>query len=516
MSLMKKKIEDFMKRKEHLELGGGSEKIEAQHNKGKLTARERLNLLLDPGTFVEIGLFAKHRCTQFGMDERELPADGVVTGYGRINGQDVCVYSQDFTVMGGSVGPVHQKKMADTAALAYQNRVPLVGLYDSAGARLQEGSENITFARLFYQHVRCSGVVPQIAAIMGPSAGGSVYSPALMDFIIMVKNTSFMFITGPNTIKAVTGEEMSNEKLGGATVHCRKSGVADLMVKNDEDCLRTIRDLLSYLPPNNLRRPKRIEPEDDPRRLCPTLEEVVPAERRAVYDVFRVINEIVDHGTFFEVKPDFARNLVTGFARMNGRVIGMVANQPKVLGGTIDIDASDKGARFIQILNAFNIPIVTLMDTPAFLPGINQEHGGIIRHGAKMLYAYSQSTVPMITVILRKAYGGGWAAMAPKELGIDFVVSWPTGECASMGPEGAAEVIWAKEIAAALDPDVARKKFIEEYDRNFAHPYLAAALRLIDEVIHPAETRIRIIQALDVLENKHMDGPPKKHGIMPV
>jgi acetyl-CoA carboxylase carboxyltransferase component len=513
---MDEKIQELRERRSHLELGGGPAKIEAQHGKGKLTARERIQKLLDPGTFVELGLFAKHRCTRLGMEKKELPADGVVTGYGEVQGRTVFVCAQDFTVMGGSVGPVHQKKMADIAALAFEAKAPLIGLYDSAGARLQEGSENITFARLFHQNVRCSGVVPQIAAILGPSAGGSVYSPALMDFIIMVKKTSFMFITGPATIKAVTQEETDNEDLGGSAVHCRKSGVADLEAENEDDCIWKIKELLSYLPSNCFEKPSRIAQQDDPHRLCPKLEEIVPAERKKVYDVRLVIREIVDGGSFFEIKPDYARNIVTGFARMDGRSVGVIANQPRVLGGTIDIDASDKGARFIQILDAFNIPIVTLMDTPAFLPGISQEHGGIIRHGAKMLYAYSQSNVPMVTIILRKAYGGGWSAMGPKELGIDLVFAWPTAECASMGPEGAAEVIWAKEIRNAPDPEAARKRFAEEYDRDFATPYLAAALRVIDDVIYPAETRQKIVQALQVLEKKEKPRSPAKHGIMPI
>jgi acetyl-CoA carboxylase carboxyltransferase component len=516
MSLMKKKIQELKENRARLELGGGPSKIEAQHNKGKLTARERIHKLLDPGTFVELGLFAKHRCTRLGMDKKELPADGVLAGYGEIQGRTVFIYSQDFTVMGGSVGPVHQKKMADTAAMAYEAKAPLIGLYDSAGARLQEGSENITFARIFYQNARCSGVIPQIAAIMGPSAGGSVYSPALMDFIVMTKRTSFMFITGPAAIKAVTGAKTDNADLGGSKVHCKKSGVADLEAENDEDCLEKIKGILTYLPPNCFEKPSRTVPQDDPLRLCPKLEEIVPAARKKVYDVRLVIREIVDKGDFFEIKPDYAQNLVIGFARMDGRSIGIIANQPRVLGGTIDIDASDKGARFIRILDAFNIPIVTLMDTPAFLPGINQEYGGIIRHGAKMLYAYSEATVPMVTIILRKAYGGGWSAMGPKELGIDLVFAWPTAECASMGPEGAAEVIWSKEIASAPDPDVARKKFVEEYDKNFANPYLAAALRVIDDVIDPAETRRKIIQALQMLEKKDKPRSPRKHGIMPV
>jgi len=516
MSLIREKIQELSERRVKLEAGGGPAKIEAQHNKGKLTARERIDRLIDPGTFVELGLFAKHRCTRLGMDKRELPADGVVTGYGEIKGRTVFVYSQDFTVMGGSVGPVHQKKMADTAAMAYEARAPLIGLYDSAGARLQEGSENITFARLFYQNARCSGVIPQIAAIMGPSAGGSAYSPALMDFIIMTKRTSFMFITGPAAIKAVTGAETDNAALGGSAVHTRKSGVADLESEDDDDCIEKIKQLISYLPASCFEKPAQTTPGDDPLRLCPKLEEIVPAGRRKVYDVRLVINEIADKGSFFEIKPDYAKNMVIGFARMDGRSIGIIANQPKALGGTIDIDASDKGSRFIQILDAFNIPILTLMDTPAFLPGINQEYGGIIRHGAKMLYAYSAATVPMITIILRKAYGGGWSAMGPKELGIDLVYAWPTAECASMGPEGAAEVIWAKEIQSSPDPAAAKEKFIEEYDRNFANPYLAGALRVIDDVIYPAETRLRIVQALKMLEKKDIPRLPKKHGIMPV
>ena len=513
---MKKKIEELKERRTHLELGGGPEKIKDQHKKGKLTARERIERLLDPGTFVELGLFAKHRCTQFGLDKMELPADGVITGYGEMNGRPVFVYSQDFTVMGGSCGPVHQKKMAETAALALKARAPLIGLYDSAGARLQEGSENITFARLFYQNAQCSGVIPQIAAIMGPSAGGSVYSPALMDFIIMVKKTSFMFITGPATIKAVTYKETNNEDLGGSTIHCRKSGVADLEAENDNDCIKKIRVILSYLPSSCFEKPPRSPSHDDPQRLCHRLEEIVPGDRKKVYDIRRVVNEVVDQDSFFEIKSDFARNIVVGFARMDGHPVGIIANQPNVLGGTIDIDASDKAARFIQTMDAFNLPIITFMDTPAFLPGIHQEHGGIIRHGAKLLYAYSETTVPMITVILRKAYGGGWAAMGPKELGVDQVFAWPTAECASMGPEGAAEVIWAKEIRNASDPGAARKNFIEEYDKNFANPYLAAALRLIDDVIFPAETRLKIIQALRMLERKSTPPSFRKHGIMPV
>ncbi|MBW1797309.1 MAG: acyl-CoA carboxylase subunit beta [Deltaproteobacteria bacterium] len=516
MTLMKEKIQELNNLRDHLKFGGGPSKIKAQHSKGKLTARERIDKLLDPGTFTEIGLFAKHRCTRLGMDKKELPADGVITGYGEVDGRTFFIYSQDFTVMGGSVGPVHQKKMAETAALAFEAKAPLIGLYDSAGARLQEGSENITFARLFYQNARCSGVVPQIAAIMGPAAGGSVYSPALMDFIIMVKKTSFMFITGPSTIKAVTQEETDNEALGGSARHCRKSGVADLEAEDDDDCIKKIKGLISYLPSSCFEKVPLAAHQDDPNRLCPKLEEIVPAERKKVYDVRLAINEIVDKGSFYEIKPYFARNMVIGFARMDGRTIGIIANQSKFLGGTIDIDASDKGARFIRILDAFNIPIVTLMDTPGFLPGINQEHGGIIRHGAKMLYAYSESTVPMVTIILRKAYGGGWAAMGPKELGIDLVFAWPTAECASMGPEGAAEVIWAEEIRNASDPVKARKKFVEEYDRDFANPYLAGALRVIDDIIYPAETRQKIIQSLRMLEKKDRPRSPRKHGIMPV
>ncbi len=516
MTDLKSKIEELHKERARLFLGGGPEKVEAQHKKGKLTARERIDRLLDTGTFVEIGLFAKHRCTNLGMAGKELPADGVITGHGEIDGRTVFIYAQDFTVMGGSVGPVHQKKMAETAQLAYHAKAPLIGLYDSAGARLQEGSENITFARLFYQNATCSGVIPQIAAIMGPSAGGSVYSPALMDCIIMVKQTSFMFITGPSTIKAVTHAETDNENLGGSAVQTRKSGVADLEADNDIDCIEKIKTYLSYFPSHCNEPPPRTPAGKNPLRLCPELEKIVPYHRRKSYDMRRVIQEIVDTGTFFELKPLWAQNVVIGLARMEGRSIGVVANQTMILGGTLDVDASDKAARFIRLMDAFQIPIVTLMDTPGFLPGIDQEHGGIIRHGAKTLYAYSEATVPMVTIILRKAYGGGWAAMGPKELGIDVVYAWPSAECASMGPEGAAEVIWAKEIRSAPDPEKARQKFIEEYDRNFATPYLAASLRLIDDVIVPAETRIRIIQALRMLQKKRKSPPERRHGVMPV
>lgn len=516
MNLNKSKIKALQEERARLESGGGKSKIVAQHDKGKLTARERIEKLLDANSFVEHGLFAKHRCKQLGMEERELPADAVITGFGSVNGRSVFVFAQDFTVMAGSAGPVHQKKIAAIAQAAYKSKTPLIGLYDSAGARLQEGSENITFSRIFYQNARCSGVIPQIAAIMGPAAGGSSYSPALMDFIIMSKKKSYMFITGPPAIKAYTGEEISSEELGGSSIHCRKSGGADLEVESDEECIEMIKKLLSYLPSSCLESPPQIHPKDDPERLCPKLEEIIPEDREQPYDIHSIIEEIIDQGSFNEIKPDFARNTVIGFARMNGRSVGIVANQPETLAGNLDIDGSDKISRFIRFLDAFNIPIITLTDTPGFLPGVQQEHNGVIRHGAKVLYAYSEASVPMITILLRKAYGGAWAAMGPKELGVDIVYAWPFAECASMPPEAAVEVIWGREIQNSPDPEAARGKYLEEYDRNFANPYLAAALLLIDDVIAPAETRKKIIQDLQMLEKKESISSPRKHGIMPV
>jgi len=490
----KKKVKTLQEERARLESGGGETRIEAQHGKGKLTARERIEKLLDAETFVEHGLFAKHRSKQLGMEKRELPADAVITGFGNVNGRCVFIFAQDFTVMAGSAGPVHQKKIADIAQAAYKAKAPLIGLYDSAGARLQEGSENITFSRIFYQNARCSGVIPQIAAIMGPAAGGSSYSPALMDIIIMSKEKSYMFITGPPAIKAYTGDEISSEELGGSAIHCQKSGGADLEVESDEECIEMI----------------------NPERLCPKLETLIPNDRNQPYDIHFIIEEIIDQGSFNEIKPDYARNAVIGFARLNGRSVGIVANQPETLDGNLDIDSSDKISRFIRFLDAFNIPIITLTDTPGFLPGVQQEHNGVIRHGAKVLYAYSEASVPMITILLRRAYGGAWAAMGPKELGVDIVYAWPFAECASMPPEAAVEVIWGKEIQNSPDPEAARRKYFEEYDKNFANPYLAAALRVIDDVISPAETRRKIIRGLQMLEKKEKISSPRKHGIMPV
>lgn len=514
--MIKNKVKTLQEERARLESGGGETRIEAQHGKGKLTARERIEKLLDADTFVEHGLFAKHRSKQLGMEKRELPADGVITGFGNVNGRCVFIFAQDFTVMAGSAGPVHQKKIADIAQAAYKAKAPLIGLYDSAGARLQEGSENITFSRIFYQNARCSGVIPQIAAIMGPAAGGSSYSPALMDIIIMSKEKSYMFITGPPAIKAYTGDEISSEELGGSAIHCQKSGGADLEVESDEECIEMIKKLLEYLPSSCLESPPQIQSKDDPERLCPKLETLIPNDRNQPYDIHFIIEEIIDQGSFNEIKPDYARNVVIGFARLNGRSVGIVANQPETLDGNLDIDSSDKISRFIRFLDAFNIPIITLTDTPGFLPGVQQEHKGVIRHGAKVLYAYSEASVPMITILLRRAYGGAWAAMGPKELGVDIVYAWPFAECASMPPEAAVEVIWGKEIQNSPDPEAARRKYFEEYDKNFANPYLAAALRVIDDVISPAETRRKIIRGLKMLEKKERISSPRKHGIMPV
>jgi len=512
----KKKVKTLQEERARLESGGGETRIEAQHGKGKLTARERIEKLLDAETFVEHGLFAKHRSKQLGMEKRELPADAVITGFGNVNGRCVFIFAQDFTVMAGSAGPVHQKKIAGIAQAAYKAKAPLIGLYDSAGARLQEGSENITFSRIFYQNARCSGVIPQIAAIMGPAAGGSSYSPALMDIIIMSKEKSYMFITGPPAIKAYTGDEISSEELGGSAIHCQKSGGADLEVESDEECIEMIKKLLEYLPSSCLESPPQIQSKDDPERLCPKLETLIPNDRNQPYDIHFIIEEIIDQGSFNEIKPDYARNAVIGFARLNGRSVGIVANQPETLDGNLDIDSSDKISRFTRFLDAFNIPIITLTDTPGFLPGVQQEHNGVIRHGAKVLYAYSEASVPMITILLRRAYGGAWAAMGPKELGVDIVYAWPFAECASMPPEAAVEVIWGKEIQNSPEPEAARRKYFEEYDKNFANPYLAAALRVIDDVISPAETRRKIIRGLQMLEKKERISSPRKHGIMPV
>ena len=513
---MRELVEKLKDLEKKLELGGGEEKIKKQHDKGKLTARERLEILLDPGTFVEIDKFVKHRNTYFGLDKIELPGDGVVTGIGEINGRKVAVYSQDFTVMGGSLGEMHAKKIVKIMDLALEMGIPVIGINDSGGARIQEGVDSLYgYGEIFKRNTLASGVIPQISVIAGPCAGGATYSPAITDFIIMVDKKSHMFITGPNVIKAVTGEEVSFEDLGGALVHNQRSGNAHFLASSDEEAMKLVRLLISYLPLNNMEEPPDEEGDYD-LSMPESVYDIVPTDPRKGYDVRDVINLVVDEGSFLEVQPLFAPNVVIGFARIAGKVVGIVANQPKVLAGSMDIDSSDKAARFVRFLDAFNIPIVTFVDTPGYLPGVAQEHGGIIRHGAKLLFAYSEATVPKITVILRKAYGGAYIAMSSKHLGADFVFAWPSAEIAVMGPEGAANIIFRKQIQASEDPEKARKEYIEMYKREFANPYRAAERGYVDAVIDPVKTREMVAKALDITKTKVEARPKKKHGNIPL
>ena len=497
--------------------GGGEERIRKQHEKGKLTARERIEKLLDEGTFVEIGMFAESRATEFGMDKKRFPGDGVVTGYGTINGRLVFVYAQDFTVLGGSLGEMHAEKIARVMDLAMKNGAPLIGMNDSGGARIQEGVDSLKgYGEIFFRNTLASGVIPQISIIMGPSAGGAVYSPAITDFVIMVDKTAHMFITGPQVIKSVTGEEIDFENLGGAMVHNQKSGNAHLIAENDEDALTLVRELLEYLPQNNMEDPPRVESEDPPDRMDYSLDTVIPEDPKKSYDVRDVIDRVFDKDTFFEIHPYFAQNIVVGFARLHGKSVGIVANQPAVYAGVLDIDASDKAARFVRFCDSFNIPIITLVDVPGYMPGVAQEHGGIIRHGAKLLYAYSEATVPKLTVIMRKAYGGAYIAMGSKHLRADVVYAWPNAEIAVMGPEGAVNIVFRREIKNAENPEKRREELIAEYRNKFANPYVAAARLYVDDVIYPHETRPMLIQALNMLENKREERPMKKHGNIPL
>ncbi|WP_297465866.1 carboxyl transferase domain-containing protein [Thermococcus sp.] len=520
---MEEKLKDLYERRKKILGMGGEKAVEKQHARGKLTARERIEKLLDPGSFVEIGAFVKHRGTEFGLDKKELPADGVITGYGTIDGRLVFVYAQDFTVMGGSLGEMHAAKIKRIMELALEAGAPVIGLNDSGGARIQEGVDSLKgYGEIFKMNTLLSGVVPQITAIMGPCAGGAVYSPAIGDFILMVDNpASFMFITGPQVVKAVTGVEVTPVQLGGAMVHAQKAGQAHLIGKSDEEVLALIRKLVSYLPSNNMEKPPRVKTNDLPFRKSERLYEIVPDDPNKPYDVRDVIYEIVDRDEngnpdFLEILPYFAPNAVVGFGRMNGQTVGIVANNPKYFAGVLDIDSSDKIARFVRTCDAFNIPIVTLVDVPGYLPGVDQESRGIIRHGAKVLYAYAEATVPMVTVILRKAYGGAYLAMGSKHLGADFVFAWPTAEIAVMGPEGAANIIFRKEIAQAENPEEVRQQKIEEYREKFANPYVAASRGYIDDVIDPAETRAKIIMSLEALESKRVKLPPRKHGNIPL
>ncbi|HLG60569.1 MAG TPA: acyl-CoA carboxylase subunit beta [Ktedonosporobacter sp.] len=513
----REKIAELHELKAAAMLGGGAKRIEAQHKKGKLTARERIDLLLDPGSFNELDMFVTHRASDFGLDEQRIPGDGVVTGYGQIDGRLVYVFSQDFTVFGGSLSEAHAEKICKVMDLAMKNGAPVIGLNDSGGARIQEGVVSLgAYADIFLRNTLASGVVPQISAIMGPCAGGAVYSPAITDFIFMVEETSYMFVTGPNVLKAVTHEDVTFEELGGAKVHNSTSGVAHFACPSEPDCVRMIRQLLSYIPSNNLEDPPRITPSDQPNRSEEELNNIIPDNPSKPYDMKAVINYIVDNGEFFEVQEHFAKNIIVGFARLNGRPIGIVAQQPRVMAGVLDINASDKAARFVRFCDCFNIPIITFEDVPGFLPGVGQEHNGIIRHGAKLLYAYCEATVPKITVITRKAYGGAYDVMSSKHVRGDINYAWPTAEIAVMGADGAVNILFKDEIEKAEDPEQRRKELIAEYIEKFANPYIAAARGYIDEVIEPRHTRTKLINALEMLKNKRDANPPKKHGNIPL
>ncbi|MFN8121212.1 MAG: acyl-CoA carboxylase subunit beta [Thermoleophilia bacterium] len=503
-------------------LHAGTEKaVERQHARGKLTARERIDLLLDEGSFTELDMFTRHRAHGFGLEENRPWGDGVVTGHGTIDGRRVFVFSQDFTVFGGSLGEVFAEKICKVMDLAVKMGAPVIGINDSGGARIQEGVVSLAgYADIFYRNVRASGVVPQISVVMGPCAGGAVYSPAITDFIFMVRETSHMFITGPEVIKTVTGEEVTMEELGGAQSHATKSGVAHFAADSEQDCLEQVRELLSFIPQNNLELPPHVPTADPPDRMEPELATIIPDQPTKPYDVKRVIELVVDDGDFFEVAPLYADNIVVGFGRLNGHSVGIVGNQPRALAGVLDINASIKAARFIRFCDAFNVPIVSFVDVPGFLPGTSQEYGGIILHGAKLLYAYAEATVPKLTVITRKAYGGAYDVMSSKHLGADFNAAWPTAEIAVMGPDGAVNIVFKREIEAAAaagkDPAERRAELVEEYKDRFANPYIAAERGYVDDVIEPEETRPWLIRALEASLTKRESGPQRKHGNIPL
>lgn len=507
-----------LKRKRELAYkGGGEDKIEKQHKKGKLTARERVNLLVDEGSFEEFDAFVEHRCTNFGIDDTKIPGDGVVTGFGTIDGRPVFVFAQDFTVFGGSLSETFAEKIVKIMDMAVKNGIPVIGLNDSGGARIQEGIESLAgYADIFLRNVMSSGVIPQISAIMGPCAGGAVYSPAITDFIFMVKKSSYMFLTGPKVVKTVTNEDVTTEDLGGANVHMSKSGVAHFMYDSDQEVIENIRKLIGFLPLNNREKPPVKQCNDPYNRMEPELNKIVPDDPNKPYDVKEVINLIVDDGDFLEVQPLFAPNIVIGFARFNGRSVGIVANQPKALAGTLDINSSDKGARFVRFCDSFNIPLVILEDVPGFLPGTKQEHGGIIKAGAKLLYAFAEATVPKITIVMRKAYGGAYCVMSSKHIRGDINYAWPTAEIAVMGPKGAVEIIFAKDIMKSENPEKAEEQYEKDYREKFANPFSAAVRGYVEDVIEPRTTRFRIIRALELLKNKEDKNPKKKHGNIPL
>jgi len=511
---LKRNILDLRKRKQEVQLGGGEKAIEKQVAMGKKTARERIMSILDEDSFHEYDLFVEHTARDFDMDKKVLHGDGVIIGTGTIYNQPVCIYAQDFTVAGGSLGLMHARKITKIMDHALKMRVPIIGINDSGGARIQEGVNSLAgYGEIFYRNTKASGVIPQISVILGPCAGGAVYSPALTDFVFVVENISKMFITGPSVIKTVLGEEISMEELGGARVHSEITGNAHFYAESEDQCFDQIKSLISFIPWNNTQKARKFPPQEPTSSL--NVEEIVPADPRRPYDIRDIIRAVSDSSEFLEIMENFARNIVIGFGRIKGETVGFVANQPKYLAGVLDCDSSDKAARFIRYCDSFNIPIVTLEDMPGYLPGVDQEHAGVIRHGAKLLYAYSEATVPKITVILRKAYGGGYIAMNSRHLGADFVFAWPTAEIAVMGPEGAANIVFRKEIAEAENPDEVRKQKIEEYKEKFANPFVAAAKGYIDEVIEPAETRARLIHSLSLSDNKVDARPAKKHGIPP-
>jgi len=510
-------LAELERRNREAELGGGEDRIKKQHEAGKLTARERIETLLDPGTFVEVDKFKTHRCTDFGMEQRKILGDGVVTGYGKIDGRLIYVFSQDFTVFGGSLSGAFAEKVVKIMDLAMKTGAPVIGLNDSGGARIQEGVVSLAgYGDIFTRNVLASGVIPQISANLGPCAGGAVYSPAITDFIFMVEKTSYMFITGPEVIKTVTHEEVTKEELGGAHTHNTKSGVAHFAARDDKDCMRMIRELLSFIPSNNLEDPP-VVPNDDPiDRRDEALDTLIPANPNKPYDMKELITAVVDENYFFEVQREYAENIIIGFARLGGRSVGIVANQPQVLAGCLDINASIKAARFVRFCDCFNVPIVTFVDVPGFLPGTSQEFGGIIKHGAKLLYAFVEATVPKVTVITRKAYGGAYDVMSSKHLRSDISYAYPGAEIAVMGPDGAVNIIFADQIRKSKNPEQERTKLVDEYRHTFANPWKVAELGYIDDIIMPEDTRPRLIQALEMLQNKREKNPPKKHGNIPL
>jgi acetyl-CoA carboxylase carboxyltransferase component len=512
---MRKSLKKLKQLEEQVKRGGTEKAIERQHEAGKLTARERVDLFFDKGSFVELDLFARHECHDFGMDKKRPYGDAVITGYGKVEGRLVYAYAQDFTVLGGTVGIRHAQKVCHIMDMARKTKAPIVGLIDSGGARIQEGMRG-TYSLLFAENIDTSGVVPQIFAIMGNCAGGGVYSPILGDFIFMIEDTSQMFITGPSVIKAVTGEEITAQDLGGSKPQSSIAGNCDFVVKNDEECLRAIKKLLSFLPSSYQEKPPRLHTGDSPDRCDESLIDIIPVNPKRTYDMHAVISSVVDNGDFFEAKADYAKNIITGFARIGGYSVGIVANQPRVKAGALDCDASDKAARFYQTCDCFNVPIITLTDVPGYLPGVAEEHKGIIRHGAKMLYAYREATVPKINCIIRKAYGGSLFAMGAKTMGADMVFSWPSAEIAVMGADGAVSVLYKKEMEAAEDQSEFRKLKAEEYREHFSTPYWSASVQVVDIIISPSETRPNLVKGLEMLWNKVEERPPRKHGNIPL